>query len=322
MIFPNQNKKVNKKRLAKGFLLSLSFLFYFGIALFDVSWVLTNSQDIFYQNAVASVLDGGKNLRAGEAMSDTIIETPVSEEMLEINAEAGVSVLITPDEEKVLFAKNKNKKLPIASLTKLMTALVVLEKYNLDDTVLISESALLQEGVQGVLKKDEVLSVKNLLYITLIESSNRSAFALSEIMGNDVFIKTMNETGQRIGLLNTRFEDVTGLGEGSYSTTRDLVILTRYLFEHYPLFGEIAGLQSFDLYSPNGKLHHTLATTNKLLGKTEGIIAGKTGFTSFSKGCVMVIQKGADEKHYMIHILLGAEDRFLEMEKIINWVNR
>lgn len=320
MILPDQYKRTDKKRLATGFFLSLFFLFYFSVALFDVSWILTNAKDISYKNAVASVLDGNLNLASGSIMNDVIIETPLIKENLEINAEAGVSVLISPSEEKIIFAKNKNKKLPVASLTKLMTALVVLEKYDLNQKVTISELALKQEGVQGVLKEGEVLSVKDLLYITLIESSNRSAFALSELMGSEAFIKTMNETAKRIGLTNTYFEDVTGLSEASYSTASDLVILTRYLFEHYSLFGEISGLQSFDLYLSNGKLHHTLDTTNKLLGKVEGVVAGKTGFTSFSKGCFMVIQKNVGQNYYLIHIVLGADDRFLEMEKIINWV--
>jgi len=93
-----------------------------------------------------------------------------------------LSVEVSDGNTKILFEKESKKKLPVASLTKLMTALVVLENYDLDQEVIISEQAMVQEGVQGVLKLGETLSVEDLLYIALIESSNRAAYALSEVM--------------------------------------------------------------------------------------------------------------------------------------------
>jgi len=238
-----------------------------------------------------------------------------------INAPSVISVEVSNGRSNVVFSQESRKKLPIASLTKLMTALVVLEKYNLDQPVTIGESALTQEGEQGVLKVGEVFSVKDLLYITLIESSNRAAFALSEVMGSKTFIKEMNETAKRIGLENTYFADSTGLSGSSYSTPEDLAILTRYLFEHYSLFEKIVSQKEYDIYLLNGVFHHRLMSTNKLLGEASGVLGGKTGYTTIAKGCLMVIQKDKGAKNYFIHVILGADDRFLEMQKIINWVN-
>lgn len=222
---------------------------------------------------------------------------------------------------KILFNRDSKKKLPIASLTKLMTALVVLENYDLNQKVVISQAAMEQEGEQGNLLAWETLSVKNLLYITLIESSNRAAYALSEVMGNDKFIASMNEEAQKMGLLNTHFNDSTGLDPKSYSTAEDLAKLSQYLFLNYPLFKEITGLKEFDLYLDGNVFHHKLISTNKLLGEVPGVVSGKTGWTDTAKGCFMVIQESPKKGNYLIYVVLGAEDRFGEMKKLIDRVN-
>ena len=331
MILLNQFKKIDKQKLIMGFLLSFVFVFNFMLAFWIIQWLLNNSGEFFYEKAVASISDNSqpkilpdlyKNpVSSQQVNSQNEIENYSQREVFNIDAESVISVKIQDGQESILLSKNEKEKLPIASLTKLMTALVVLEKYDLDQKVVVSDSAMAQEGEQGVLKAGEVLSVKNLLYISLIESSNRAAFALSEIMGPDKFIALMNETGQRIGLTNTNFQDSTGLDPASYSTSEDLVKLTRYLFENYSLFREIISYKEFDLYLPNGQFHHKLENTNKFLNQVQGVIGGKTGWTNFSKGCFMVIQEDPQNKNYLIYIILGAQDRFLEMENLINWID-
>jgi D-alanyl-D-alanine carboxypeptidase len=155
----------------------------------------------------------------------------------------------------------------------------------------------------------------------LIESSNRSAFALSELMGQDQFAGLMNSRAIGMGLTNTSFKDSTGLSANSYSTANDLAILSIYLFNHFPLFESITSLKTFDLYSVDGKLHHKLENTNKLLGHMPGIVGGKTGWTEASKGCFMVIEDNPEEKNHVIHIILGAEDRLVEMENLVDFIN-
>lgn len=322
---------VDGKKLVKGFLLSLVFIFNFMAAFWVIGWFLNNSGDFLNGNVAASISDDSPSKSSVDSdenptQNESSPSSP-NKEFLNIDARSFISVKIQrslDSSEKILLSKNEEKKLPIASLTKLMTALVVLERYDLGRKLVISEKAMAQEGEQGMLKAGEILSVENLLYITLIESSNRAAFALSEIIGTDNFISLMNETGPKIGLKNTYFKDSTGLDPDSYSTSGDLVKLTRYLFENYPLFKKIISLKEFDLYLPDGKLHHNLNNTNKILGETQGIVGGKTGWTNFSRGCLMVIQEDFSDpegKNYLIYVILGAEDRLLEMEKLINWIN-
>ena len=238
---------------------------------------------------------------------------------LQLTAKSALSIEIENGNEKILFKKNEKQQLPIASLTKLMTTLVVLQQYDLNQEVIITEDSLKQEGEQGDLKVGQTLSVKDLLYITLIESSNRSAFALSEIISTEQFVILMNQTAKELGLTNTHFDDSTGLDAKSYSTAEDLVKLSKHLFENYPLFGEIIRLKEFELYLTDGSLHHTLINTNKLLGQVRGVVGGKTVWTQIARGSFMVIQKEQQNPNYFIHIILGSEERFEDMQNLMQW---
>jgi len=289
----------------------LNFLAFFlilgGIFLLSRWPVSSNGASDFQANASDSLQ---------LASQPEVATMEVHESDFNIDALSAISVEFGNNvEDKVLFGKDAEKKLPIASLAKLMTALVVLENYNLDQQVVISKSAMEQVGEQGKLIEGEVLSVENLLYIMLVESSNRAAYAISEILGKDSFISLMNKEALEIGLHDTYFDDSTGLSSQTYSTVENLVKLSKYLFINYPLFNEIIGLKEYNLYLPGGILHHKLINTNELLGQ-DNIVGGKTGYTYEAGGCFIVIQK-KEEGRYVVHIVLGAEDRLLQMYKLI-----
>ncbi|MFI5205562.1 MAG: D-alanyl-D-alanine carboxypeptidase family protein [Candidatus Paceibacterales bacterium] len=231
-------------------------------------------------------------------------------------AESAISVNISPSGDGVLFQKNAEEKLPIASLTKLMTAMVVLDNYDLSKNITIDQGAMNQEGQQGVLQLGQTLSVESLLYVALIESSNRAAYALAEGMGTGQFIATMNMDAQKLGMSHTQFADVTGLSAASYSTAGDVATLARYLFEHYPLFKEIISKKTYDVYAADGSFHHQAQTTNQLLGQNN-IIGGKTGFTDEAKQCFMTIENNPQTGGYIINVLLGSPDRVEDMKILI-----
>jgi len=293
------------------------------ITLFLNLQLLLNNKNIFVSLEAKALDFPGQVYESNLISKELPKKADLKQINLTINAESAISIEIAEGKSKILFEKNSQKRLPIASLVKLMTALVVLEKYDLSKKVVIDKSIMAEEGEQGNLKLGEVLSVKNLLYITLIESSNRAAYAISEVVGKDEFVALMNKKAKNLGLLNIYFKDSTGLDAGSYSTVQDIAKLSEYLFLNYPLFREIMGLKEFNLYLDNGLFHHKLINTNKLLGEVPGVILGKTGWTDFAKGCFMVIQdlslKTGSHK-YVIHVVLGAKDRFGEMKKLINYL--
>jgi len=249
---------------------------------------------------------------------------------LKINARAAIAAEInSKGNEEILFERKYKKPLPIASITKLMTALVIFdlkETYNPSQLITISKEAVGQEGDSkwGGLKVGEKLSVKNLLHMALIESNNDAAFALTEPIGEKGFVDLMNMEARKIGLTNTRFFNPTGLepdepnGSINYSTTGDLVKLAQYILKNYPRIFEITTNQSYAILKPNGAIHHFIPeSTNKLLGKVPGIIGGKTGWSPKALGCLLLILKNSKGNGYFITVVLGSNDRFGDMEKII-----
>ncbi|OGZ26827.1 MAG: hypothetical protein A2365_01355 [Candidatus Nealsonbacteria bacterium RIFOXYB1_FULL_40_15] len=224
-------------------------------------------------------------------------------ESLQIDAPSA----LVASRNKILLQKNSGEMMPIASLTKLMTALVAYESYNLEEETIISKEALAQDGDSGLNEGDSV-SLKYLLNRMLIESSNDSAFALAEAKGERAFVDLMNIYAVDLGLSRTYFVNSTGLDprytslQKNFSTAEDLSVLSEHILKTYP------GI--FDITKEQDK------NTNQLLLEYPGIIGGKTGWTPLAKGCLLVVfQK--DGKEYVC-IVLGAEDRFGEMRKILD----
>ena len=242
---------------------------------------------------------------------------------LEINARGAISVLIKDNKEpQVLFEKNIDEKLPIASLVKLMTAHVVLEYYDLLYKTEISEQAVLQPGIAGRLKGGQRLSIKDLLFPLLMESSNDAAFALAETIGQEEFVYLMNYEAGRLGLKNTFFINPSGLDPLeqpnkplNYSTARDLVKFTKHLLKNNDLLWDILSTKEIELYGQR------LVNTNQLLGEVPNIVGGRTGWTSMAGGSLLLVLRTSDG-NYLINIILGAktlDSRFEEMKRLISW---
>jgi len=279
---------------------------------YDSSLLSAQAQEAF----LAQKLEEAKPLKKGQA------------ENLEIGSPA-VSVLFDKQTGKIknLFEKGSTEKLPIASLTKLMTVYVVLKNYNLDDVVTISQEAVDQDEDFGQLKVGEKFKVSELLYPVLIESSNDAAYSLAEVIGVDSFVDLMNIEAKNMGLENTRFINPTGLtpDKGTstdYSTAEDLVRLTESLLDK-PLVWDILSKKEYYFYE-DGLFHHKIENTNELLRAdkpwADRIIGGKTGWTPEAKGCLVIVLKAPKSGEYLIDVVLGSDDRFGEMTKLIDWV--
>ena len=227
--------------------------------------------------------------------------------------------------ENILYEKNIDLILPIASITKLMTALIVLEKIdNLEESMIISENAIKAYGNQGELTINEKISVINTLYILLMESSNDAAVALSELVGNRYnvnFIDLMNMKAEELNLENTFFSDPSGYDAKNVSTIKDIVKLIKYSFSQ-PIIWQILKTPEIDLTSYDGKIRHHWVNTDKLLNRLPNIIGGKTGYTSEAQGCLVLVIKQDLNNEYLITVVLGAQERFLQTEKLIKWVNK
>ncbi len=233
--------------------------------------------------------------------------------------------------KKYLFEKDKDIKIPIASITKLMTTLIVLEQYDLEETIFITEDAFLRDlSRQNNFYVGEQYKVKELLYPLLMESSNTSAYALAQRAKDPnsrasiaSFVNLMNQKAKELGMHDTFFINPCGLDPqnvndtANYSSAKDLTILIENLLDK-SIVWEILSLPQYRLIRSDGFPKHTIINTNNLINELPGMIGGKTGTTLRALQCfVVVVEK--ENQDYLIGIILGSSDRFNEMKKIIDW---
>jgi D-alanyl-D-alanine carboxypeptidase len=207
----------------------------------------------------------------------------------------------------VLFSKNSQQLLPIASLTKLMTGIIALENYDLNEIIDFS-------------KNNEKLTIQDLLYLMLIESNNDAAMSLASNnprLNYRQFIDLMNDRAKAMGIENTTFIDPAGLSSCNQSTARGIAEITKSAMS-FPLLMEIVKTPETIIASADKKFIHRITNTNKLLGKIPELIGGKTGYTDEAGGCMMTLLKIKDN-NYLILVILGSSDREVDTENLINW---
>lgn len=227
-------------------------------------------------------------------------------------------------EGNILFQKNKEEILPIASLTKIMTAIIVLENFDLEEIIKVSKNSVLTLGDKGGLIRGEELKIRDLLYIMLIESSNDAAMALasdSSKLSYDEFINLMNVKAEELGLKNTSFLDPIGLNSKNKSTVFELAELTHYALD-FPFLWEILRVPEAIIYSIDNKFVHNLINTNELLDKISFLRGGKTGFTNDAGGCMLTVSDVEDSlgfNNYLITVVLDSDQRESDTETLINW---
>lgn len=206
---------------------------------------------------------------------------------LALSTSARSAILIDADSGTVLFDKNAHERLPMASTTKIMTALVALENADLDKEVSVSPNAVGVEGSSVCLKNGEVMTLEELLYAMLLESANDAAAAIAIDIGSSIegFAEMMNQKAQSLGLDDTSFENPHGLdGENHYTTAHDLARITAAALKN-PDFARIVSTYKYRI--PMGDSYRYLLNHNKLLRQYEGAIGVKTGFTKKSGRCLV-----------------------------------
>lgn len=234
--------------------------------------------------------------------------------------DAKSAVVFDTHSSRFLYEKNGEIKLPIASLTKVMSAVVVLENLNPDDIVTISAASIRVDGEKQDLYLGEKMSVRNLLKLALIESSNDAAHALaahSKNRGID-FISEMNVKAGRLGMADSHFIDPAGLNDNAYSTVQDLIKLVEYSL-NYPEIWDISAEKTAIIESSDEKIKHTARSTNLLIGLIKDLIGGKTGYTEGAGQCMILVTNVPGYPSKIISIVLGSQDRFGDTQKLIEW---
>lgn len=244
-----------------------------------------------------------------------------------LDIDSAAALAIEPVSHKALYNKNIFDTRPIASLTKIMTALVVIEEMDLGSEVYISNRAIDSYGDQGDLVVDEKISIENLLYILLVSSSNDAAIAIEEyynsfrIEEDKTFVSAMNKKAQELGLLDTFFVEPSGLNVNNRSNAYDLARLADHAFQR-PIIRQMMSTRVIDVFSVDGLTNHHLVNSNELLGVLSGVLAGKTGYTDEAgESIILFVKKSNDLDDYLIYVILGSTDRIKASRELIGWVD-
>ena len=231
-----------------------------------------------------------------------------AEGVLAVDADSGV----------VLYEKDSNQKLYPASTTKIMTALVSLDYYKDDDVITIGRLNVL--GQKMKLAEGERIYFKDLFSGLLIYSANDAAEVLAENYpgGREAFIATMNQKATNMHLENTHFVNPTGLDEDNhYSTAKDMIRLSEIAMQNEK-FANTVKTKELIVRSIENKFVHYLTNINILLGKVDGVMGIKTGWTEEARENLVTYIQRENKKVYIA--LLGSQDRFGETKELIDWI--
>lgn len=239
------------------------------------------------------------------------------------------SILMDFASGKVLLENNSHEKLPLASLTKVMSMLLVMEavdsgKIALDTKVSVSNHSYSMGGSQVWLEPGEIFTVDELLKAVAIHSANDATVALSEAVAGseDLFVGMMNEKAKELGMNDTVFVDSSGLtDEGHYSSAYDVALMSRELMLKHPKILEYTSIwhDTFRNNTP-GKKPVSLDNTNKLIHYYKGMVGLKTGFTTKAGYCLSA--SAIKDNQQLISVVLGEPDsntRFAETRKLLDY---
>ncbi|MCY6370292.1 D-alanyl-D-alanine carboxypeptidase [Clostridium ganghwense] len=245
-----------------------------------------------------------------------IFTSPVMAKPMYIDARS--SIAIDSKSRCVLYEKNSDMLIPIASTTKIMTTLVALKYGNLDKKIEISSKAANIHGSQVKYKKGEIITLRELLYGLMLRSGNDAAIAIAEGMCESVdeFLKLMNEYAEEIGAINTHFESPHGLdSQYHYSTAYDLALITAKAKEN-KLFNKIVSVKDVDAKEYGfSRSYHNI---NKILYQIPAANGVKTGYTGNAGKCLVTsINMGEDD---VIIVVLNCNKRWNETKKIYDYV--
>ncbi len=221
---------------------------------------------------IVSLLSGGFTVTAGQDTS------------------ARAAVIMDVNSSRVLYSKNMNEKLAMASTTKIMTTLVAIESGKLNEIVTVSRKASITEGSSIYLKPGEKHTVGDLLYAIMLRSGNDAAVAVAEHVGGSVegFAALMNKKAAEIGAVNTHFDNPHGLDSAThYTTAHDLALITAYALKN-PVFAEVVSSKKKTIEGPpNENWDRNMVNKNKMLWEFEGGDGVKTGFTNKAGRCLV-----------------------------------
>lgn len=242
-----------------------------------------------------------------------------------LETSAKSSILIEQSTGTIISEEESHTRLPMASMTKMMTLLIIMEniesgKIKLDDMVPISENAASMGGSQVYLSANTTMKLDTLLKSICIASANDATYAIAEYIAgtSDAFVKLMNEKAKELGLKDTNFENVHGLdSDNHFSSAYDMAFIAKELLNH-PKILEYSSIYEDYITHPNGT-NTWIVNTNKLLNYYEGLDGLKTGYTTKSGYCITATAKRNNMR--LISVVMGEENNKIRNQDTIALLN-
>ncbi len=238
---------------------------------------------------------------------------------VDIDISASSAVMLEAATGRVLYEKNAHEKMPMASTTKIMTAIVALEYGDVNDTVVVSQNASGIEGSSIWLSVGEKMSLSDMLFGLMLASGNDAAVAIAEHVGGSVenFVAMMNKKAQEIGAYNTHFANPNGLpADDHYTTAYDLALISAYAMQN-DYFCEIVKTQYKTLPWEGHEWNRVVKNKNKILWSYEGGNGVKTGYTKEAGKCLSAA--AMRDNMQLVTVVLNAPDMFNDCIKIMNY---
>ncbi|MGO4544259.1 D-alanyl-D-alanine carboxypeptidase family protein [Paenibacillus sp. 2TAB23] len=229
------------------------------------------------------------------------------------------SALIDVESGRLIYSSNGDTSMRIASLTKIMTAIVAIDNGKLTDMVKTSKRAVGKEGSSIYLQLGEEMSLLHMLYGLMLRSGNDAATAIAEHVGGseEGFVHLMNEKATFLGLTHTQFRNPHGLDEeGHYSSANDLAKLTAYALKN-DVFAEIVSTRVKKVPNPHEKWEYSYTNKNKMLSMYEGADGVKTGYTKKSLRCL--VSSATREGQQLAAVTINDGDDWSDHRKMLDW---
>lgn len=268
-------------------------------------------------SSLANDLTTSNEFTINNFINNISIETSSSEKKLQLNSRS--CIVLDRKSKQILYGKNEKNKVKMASTTKIMTAIVVLENSSLNQTVEVSKKSAGTGGSRLGLKYGDKITIRDLLYGLLLCSGNDAAVCLAESIAGSVteFSNLMNSKAQELGLNNSHFESPHGLdSDNHYTTAYELALLSDYALNN-STFRSIVGTKTYTV-TING-YPKTLSNTNELLGNLDGVYGIKTGFTNGANRCLVSACKRGNMD--IICVVLGADTKNFRTKDSIELIN-
>lgn len=241
---------------------------------------------------------------------------PINIKALEINTNK--YILMDMDTNRIILGENINEVRSVASISKIMTAILAIESNKLNDLVTIGDEIDSSYGSGIYIKKGEVLTLKDLVYGLMLRSGNDASYAIAKYVGKTVdnFVKLMNEKAKSLGMYNTEFNNPNGLDEkkGNYSSCYDMALLTSYSMKN-KIYKEITKTKKYNVKTNMNTYSWT--NKNKLLNY-KYITGGKTGYTEIAKRTL--VTTASKDNINLVAVTLNDGDDWSDHKELFNYV--